>query len=171
MCFKSGRKRHQETGAKSRVLKFHTTRLNVFVPICVSLGAFITEIYSVYYVSGESVDLLNIFRLFNTTFVPTHLATAVGFLCQHFSLSNYYNNSGKMRPLGEMDIKAEYAGFTMLSTIVLAFAYVLCCFKVSCINQLPLIFLQCSYMWILWKYIITDKVIVYNEPIESIVSY
>ena len=170
MWFLSDKMRHHEMETKGRVLEFHTTRFNVWIPIFVSLFVFIVETYSVYYVSEEIVNWLNILRLFNTTFIPTHIATATVFLYQHFSLSNYYNNSGKIRPLDDMEIKAEYADRTMGSTIVLAFFYIIFSFKVSYANQIPLFVMQCYYMGMLWKRNIKDKVVVYKEPVRNVVS-
>lgn len=70
-----------------------------------------------------------------------------------------------------MDIKAEYAGLTLISTIVLAFFYVVFSFGVRFGTQVLLLVLQCAYMLILFKYGIRDNVIICEKPIKNVVSY
>lgn len=171
MWFMSSKKCRQEIGAKGRVREFYTTRFNVLMPIFISFFVIIVEIDSVYYVADECWNWLDIFRLINTTFIPTHIATATGFLYQHFSLYNYYNNS-KKKPLGNnVRIESENVGITTISTILMAFVYVLCSFKISYGNQFFLIIMQCIYMFIIFKYCISDKIVSYEELVENVVSY
>lgn len=166
MCFRD-RKRHLELESKTTKLEFHTTRYNVVIPILVSLGAFCVEIYSVYCVNGETVNLLNILRLFNTTFIPTHIATTVVFLYQLFSLSNMC----KIRRIDDMELEPKYAGFTTVITIILALTYLIFSFKVNFLNQIILIVMQFCYMFLLGKYSIRDNIIIYEEPVKNVVSY
>lgn len=170
MCFKD-KKRYHELESEKSVLTFHTTRYNVMIPIFISILVFVVEIYSVYYVAEESVDWLNILRLLNTTFIPTHIATTTVFLYQHFSLSNSFNNDREIQQIDNMEVKLEYAALTMVSTILLAFLYVLLSFKVNFGNQIFLIVMQFLYMFILLKYGIRDKIIIYKKPVKNVVSY
>lgn len=171
MCFKLNKNLHHKIEPKAKMLEFHTTRLNVLIPIFVSTLVFIVEIYSVYHVDKEYVNWLNICRLLNTTFIPTHIATATVFLYQHFSLVNYCNNVGKMRPIDDMDVKAEYAGLTIGSTILLAFFYIIFSFKADLVNQIILFVMQCLYIWILLKYSIRDRIVIYVKTVKNVVSY
>lgn len=171
MWFMSSKKYRQATDTKERVWEFCTTRFNILIPILISFGIFIVEIYSIYYVAEECVDWLDIFRLINTTFIPTHIATATGFLYQHFSLYNYYNNIEKKLLGNNVRIESENVGITMVSTIFMAFVYVLCSFKISCGNQFLLIIMQGIYMLIIFKYCISDKIVSYEELVENVVSY
>lgn len=117
------------------------------------------------------MNCIHILRLINTTFIPTHIATTSLLLYQHFSLVNYYNNSRKKKTFDEMDLKAEHVGLTTISTIVLAFFYILFSFKVGLVNQLFLVIIQGIYMVILWKCSLRDKVIIYEKAIKNVVSY
>lgn len=152
-------------------LEFHTTKYNVLIPILVSTLVFLVEIRILYYGTEECVSYLNICRLLNTTFIPTHIATVAVFLYQHFSLANYYNNGGKMRSIDDMEVKAENAGLTMISTILLAFFYVFFSSEINCKNQTFLMIMQCIYMWILFKFSIRNKVVIVEEPVKNVVSY
>ena len=170
MSFKN-RTSCRKVEAKETILELHTTRFNILIPLFISAFVFFVEIYSVYYVAGEKVNLLSILRLANTTFIPTHIATTTGFLYQHFSLVNNFSYGGKMRPIEEMEIKAKYDGFTLTSTIVLAVFYVVFSFGVNFTTQILLFVMQCIYMWILFKYSIRDKILIYEEQIRNVVSY
>lgn len=171
MWFTSGKKLHQETEAKKIVKEFYTTRFNILIPIFISMVVFIFEIDSIYYVDGKCVNWLDIIRLINTTFTPTHIATATGFLYQHFSLNNYYNNRKNMLPSDNLRIKSENVEITMISTIFMAIVYLFCCFKIGWVNQLFLLFMQSVYMIIIFKYCISDKIVSYEELVENVVSY
>lgn len=171
MCFESDKRRHHEMESKGKMLQFHTTRSSVLIPIFISVLVYVVELYSVYYVAEESVSCLKLFRLFNTTFIPTHIATTTVFLYQHFSLFNYCIYVGKRRPIEDTELRTEYAGLTIGSTIVLAVFYVLFSFKVSLGNQIVLLVMQCLYMYLLWKYSIRDKIVIYEKPVKNVISY
>lgn len=171
MWFMSNKKCRQEIGTKGRVREFYTTRFNILIPILISGGVFIVEICSVYHAAEECWNWLDIFRLLNTTFIPTHIATATGFLYQHFSLDNYYNNSEKKQLGNNVRIKSENVGITMVSTILMGFFYVVCSFKISWGNQIFLIIMQCIYMFMIFKYFVNDKIVSYEELVENVVSY
>ncbi|MCM1087905.1 MAG: hypothetical protein NC419_07085 [Muribaculaceae bacterium] len=170
MCLKSNKEQQHALGSNEEILRFYVTRFNVLIPVFISFLVFIVEIYSVYYVAEEPVTYINILRLINTTFIPTHVATTTLLLYQHFSLVNYYNNSRKKKPLSEMDLNAEYVAHTMISTIILAFFYIVFSFKVGFINQVLLLVMQGIYMIILWKYCLKDKIIIYERTIKDVVS-
>lgn len=171
MCFKSDKKHRYETASNRAILEFHTTRFSVIIPIFVSLLAFVAELYSAAHSIEGDVSCLYIFRLLNTTFIPTHIATTTVFLYQHFSLSNYYNQVGRVRPIDDTELKAENAGLTIGSTVILAFFYALFSREVTTENQFFLFVMQCFYMLILWKFSIKDRIIIYEKPIKNVVSY
>ena len=148
-----------------------TTKLNIWIPIFISASVLFVEIYSVCCVNEECMNCLDILRLLNTTFIPTHIATATVFLYQHFSWVKNFSYGDQKRPIEDMDIKAEYAGLTLISTIVLAFFYVVFSFGVRFGTQVLLLVLQCAYMLILFKYGIRDNVIICEKPIKNVVSY
>lgn len=170
MCFQ-GKICHDKLESEKDKLVLPTTKLNIWIPIFISASVFFVEIYSACYVAGETMNWLDILRLFNTTFIPTHIATATVFLYQHFSWVKNFSYGSEKRPSDDMDIKARYAGHTLISTIVLAFFYVVFSFGVELCTQIVLLVLQVAYMWILFKYGIRDKVIICEEPIKNVVSY
>ena len=170
MWFTSDEKSHPEE-TKGRVQEFYATRFNVLMPIFISSLVFIVEIYSKYYVSEECVNWLDICRLFNTTFSPTHIATAAGFIYQHFSLDQYYNNSNLKQTSNNIGIKSENVGITIVSTILMAIVYIVCCFRIGWGNQIFLLIMQGIYVFIIIKYCISDKVISYEKRLGNIVSY
>lgn len=171
MWLKSDKKRHREPESKDGILKFYITRFNILIPILISTLVFIVEVYSVYYVAEEPVNCISILRLINSTFIPTHIATTTLLLYQHCSLVNYYNSSRKKKLLDEMDLNAEHVSLTMISTILLAFFYVIFSFKVGMVNQFCLLVMQGIYMVLLWKYSLRDKIVIYGKTIKNVVSY
>lgn len=144
-------------------IKFNKTAMCILIPFLISMGVFIVELYSIYHIPNNSLAIVDFLHLLNTCFIPTHIATATTFLYELYSsLQREYfdlnNNAIKMEV-----IKSDKVGFTIITTIVIGFLYVLCNVSVTCLSQFILLIFQIAYMIYLYVYGVGSKVIGYRE--------
>lgn len=163
MAIDKGSDKHEDTKLVLKV-KLNKTAMNILIPLLISTGVFIVELYSIYYISNSLLSKVDFLHLMNTCFGPTHIATAAIFLYEFYSSSQwkFFDSNGDEARMEV--IKKDRIGWTVIATIVVGFAYILCNVKVTCRSQIVLLVFQIIYMFYLYCYGVESKILEYREP-------
>lgn len=151
-------------------IEFNVTKINILIPILISTGAFLVEILSLYYFNENDFSVIDVEHIFNTTYIPTHIATTTGFLYQHFSFANRMNEQDIDKGMRGTVLHPQYTFWTVVSTCGLGFIYALANIRVTFFSQLVLLVLQLIYMIFLLKVEIKEQIFIYESPIRNVIS-
>lgn len=144
-------------------IKFNKTAMNILIPLLISTGVFIVELYSKYYISNSSLTVVEFLHMINTCFGPTHIATAAVFLYEFYS-SSQWNFFDSDNDVAKMEvIKKDRGAITVILTITIGFFYILCNVKVTGWSQVILLVLQILYMIYLYVFGMGSKILEYRE--------
>ena len=144
-------------------IEFNKTIMNILIPLLISTGVFIVELYSTYYYLNSMPSMVEFLHLLNTCFGPTHIATAAVFLYEFYSSSQWQffdsdNDVAKMEV-----IKKDRGIITVILTIAIGFFYILFNMKVVVWTQAILLVFQILYMIYLYLYGMGSKTLVYQK--------
>ena len=151
-------------------IKFDKTAMNILIPLLISTGVFIVELFSIYYISNSSLTVVEFLHMINTCFGPTHIATAAVFLDEFYSSAQWQffdsdNGVAKMEV-----IKTDRIAITIIFTLITGFTYILCNMKVTVCSQVILLLFQIAYMIYLYSYGMGSKIMEYRGkyPIRNV---
>ena len=151
-------------------IEFNKTAMNILIPLLISTGVFIVEIFSICCIANNPLTVAEFLHMINTCFGPTHIATAAVFLYEFYSSAQWKffdsdNDVAKMEV-----IKTDRIAVTIIFTIITGFAYILCNMKVTVCSQVILLVLQIVYMIYLYRYGMGSKIMKYREkyPIRNV---
>lgn len=120
--------------------------------------------------SNSRLTVVDFLHLMNTSFGPTHIATAAVFLYEFYSSSQWKffdsdNDVAKMEV-----IKKDRVALTVIFTIIMGFTYTLCNVKVTVCSQVILLVFQVVYIFYLYVYGVESKIMEYREkqPIRNV---
>lgn len=145
------------------IIQFNKTAMNILIPLLISSGIFIVELYSKCYILNSPPSIVEFLHMINTCFAPTHVATAAVFLYEFYSSSQWQffdsDNNVVM-----MEVKTKVRGaITVILTIIIGFFYILCNMKVTGWSQAIFLVLQFFYMLYLYLYGMGSKTLEYRE--------
>jgi hypothetical protein len=151
-------------------IDYNKTYFTIVIPLLIACFAFVVELLSWYYFSEEhDFDILEIIHLFNTTFIPTHIATTTCFLYEFFSISKHLLTDNGRWKVRDEALDERYTALTIITTLVLAFLYLVLNAKVILATQIVLGIAQILYMILLLKVELKRVIHVYKMPIYNVV--